>query len=202
MFQLASVVSSLITVPLWEEPNSIFSVFSCQAVVDSNEVPSEPSLFQTKQTQFSPSLFECHVPLTVLLCWTHSRMSIPFLYWEAAKWTHHPRYCLISDRQRGRITSTGLCWLTDTDTAPHSTYPPGTSPPHLSFSRESCFPHVRLFQPRCRTSQLLLSNFVSSFLFPRPFWIATLPLSMLLLFWFDVVCQVRSFTVINTSLLQ
>jgi len=143
MFQLASVVSYHCA-PVrraWLHVLCIFLSGSCRQQWGFPWAFIFPSC---EQTEFSQPLLVCHVPLTEVLCWTHSRMSVPFFYWEAPNWTHLSRICLTSDIQRERITSLGLCWITLTDTAQHSTsHPPGTAPPHLLFSRKSLFPHSR-----------------------------------------------------------
>lgn len=44
MFQLAPIASRPVPVHLWEEFGSVSSVFSIQAVADSNKISPKPSL--------------------------------------------------------------------------------------------------------------------------------------------------------------
>ena len=49
----------------------------------------------------------CFSPLIILvaLIWTHSKSSVPFLYWEPQAWTQYSRWGLTRAEQRGTITS-------------------------------------------------------------------------------------------------
>ena len=104
------VASGPVTGHHWKEPGSVLFASSLQVFIHIDEIPPEPSLFQTDQSHLSQpfvtwgvfhSLHQfCRLSLEFL-----SSMSMPPLYLGGQKWIQLSRYGLTSAEQRGRITS-------------------------------------------------------------------------------------------------
>lgn len=76
LVEVVSIVSCHITMNLQEEPVSIFSIFSHQTAVDTNQISFHPLFLKLNKPSYcSLSLYAmCFNALVILvtLCWTHS----------------------------------------------------------------------------------------------------------------------------------